>query len=122
MVDSAPAGEDAGAPAGRFVQFPGPEEAAAPADLRQLRRGPSAGGCPGGARPAAHPVPGHQRRASLRPRSAIRSRKPEPCQVSAWQTGLLSPPGVLSSVEATRPPWAPDTGKDVVRVQDGPES
>lgn len=50
---------------------------------------------------------------------AIRSRKSEPCQVFAWQTELLSPPGVLSSKEATRSLWAQGTGKDFAGSERG---
>ena len=51
-------GGDAGPGRGDSCRYQAPEEAAAPADLRQLCRGPSAGGCPGCARRAVHPVPG----------------------------------------------------------------
>lgn len=95
---------------------------------RQLRR--IRGSCAAG-RAQADALDAHARPLILCPtsaaqasglRPAIRSRKSEPCQVSAWQCRLLSPPGVLSSVEATPSPWAQDTGKDFVRVQEKPES
>lgn len=82
--------------------------------------GPSAGGCPGCALRAAHPVPG-QRRPGPGLRSVIRSGKPEPCRVPAGPTRPLSPPGVLSSVQATPSLWKPDTGKDFARVLLEPE-
>lgn len=53
---------------------------------------------------------------------AIRSRKSEPCQVSAWPLSYSPLRGCCRpSVEATPSPWAQDTGKDFVRVQKRPE-
>lgn len=100
-------GEGAGPGRGGSCGFPAPEEAAARADLQQLRRWPRAGGCPGCALRAAHPVSG-LRRAGLGLGSVIRSRKSEPCQGSAG----------LWSVGATPSLRARDSGKDFVRVQE----
>lgn len=102
----APAGGGRGAGEGRFLPFPGPTGGGGPpADLRQLRRRPNAGECrEAHARPRILWSASAVRASRLRP--AIRSRKSEPCQASVWQIGLLSSPGVLSSMEATPSLWA----------------
>lgn len=87
----------------------------APAGIPAVSRPSGVGGSCAAGRARADAQDAHARPRILCPASAvrasglgpaIRSRKSEPCQVSAWQIGLLYPPGVLSSVEATLFPWA----------------
>lgn len=95
-----------GAPAGRFVQLPGPEEAAAaPADLRQLRPGRAERGRVPGCASCA-PLPGAARASGPGPPSGPGNLSPARCLL--WLTGLLSPSG--GAVVSGRPHVPVGTG------------
>lgn len=112
-----PAGGGRGAGRGDSCLFQAPRRRRPPQICGSCTAGPSAGGCPGCARPpdgASCAPPG--------PRGPPSSGRPSgpgnlsPARCLLGRSGYSPLRGVLSSVEATPSPWAQDTGKDFVRV------